>query len=220
LRRCSDTGGRVVGLLRAAASERRDEALLGRREGASGEPSDREVPQERRASGEPEALQVSSLDLLGDGVAREEREPEPFAGGALDLAARGHLNLDGHPRKVAAETAERVRQQVDAGGGRGAEMDCSGLEARERVELFLGRAQAGERLRRAGGQEVSCLGEPAAATAPLYETLSGCRLEQTQVLARARLADPDRGGRGGDASLPLDLDEQAHARRVPELAQR
>jgi hypothetical protein len=67
---------------------------------------------------------------------------------------------------------------------------------------------------------VSGVGQAAAATGALDEALTGGCLEQAQVLARARLADTDRGRCGGDASLALDLDQQAHSRRVPELAER
>ncbi len=98
-------------------------------------------------------------------------------------------------------------------------MDRPGLEPCERAQLLLGGAQAGERLRSAGRQHVSGLGQAAAAPASLDQPLPGRSLEQTQVLARARLADPDHGRSGGDASLPLDLDQQAHSGGVPELAQ-
>ena len=50
---------------------------------------------------------------------------------AEDLVARGDLDLDGDAGVVAAEAAERVGQQVDAGRGRGAEMDRPGLQAGE-----------------------------------------------------------------------------------------
>src|SRR5919204_4783899 len=90
-RRCADARRCVVGLLRAAAGERRDEALLGRRERAAGEARDGEVPDHRRPPGEAEALEVAALDLLGDGVAGEEGKAEPFAGGALDRLARAEL---------------------------------------------------------------------------------------------------------------------------------
>src|SRR5919204_6872335 len=90
-RRCADARRCVIGLLRAAAGECRDEALLRRRERTAGETSDGEVPEHGRPSGEAEALEVAPLDLLGDGVAGEEGEPEPFAGGALDRLARAEL---------------------------------------------------------------------------------------------------------------------------------
>ena len=55
---------------------------------------------------------------------------------------------------------------------------------------------------------------------PLDQALAGSRFEEPQVLARAGLADADRRGSGGDASLSFDLDEEAHPGRVPELVQR
>ena len=136
-----------------------------------------------------------------------------------DLVAGRDLDLDGDAGIAAAEAAERVREQVDAGRGRGADVDRAGLQAGERAEFFLRGAQAGERLCGAGGEDLPGFGQAAATAGSLDQPLAGGSLEQAQVLARARLADSDRGGSGGDASLPLDLDEQAHPRRVPELAE-
>ena len=70
-----------------------------------------------------------------------------------------------------------------------------------------------------GLEDGAGLGQAAPAAVALDEPLAGGGLEQPQVLAGARLADPDRGGRGGDASQALDLDQETHARRVPQLAQ-
>src|ERR1043166_937513 len=103
LRHRSDARCGVVGLLRAAAGERRDEALLGRRGRASCEPRHREVSEERRPPRETEALEVAPLDLLGDGVAREEREPEAFAAGAFDRLARPELP---HTRRPDADCVQ------------------------------------------------------------------------------------------------------------------
>ena len=98
-------------------------------------------------------------------------------------------------------------------------MDRAGLKTRERAELLFGGAEAGERLGGTGGEHAPGVGQAAAATRALDQPLAGGGLEQSQVLARARLADPDRGCRGGDASLPLDFDQEAHASGVPELAE-
>src|SRR5215208_5693340 len=66
------------------------------------------------------------------------------------------------------------------------------------------------------GQQAPRLREATAATVALNETLPGGGLEQAQVLARGRLPDSD-GPRGrGNRALPLDLDEEAQAGRVPE----
>src|SRR5439155_19602755 len=80
-----------------------------------------------------------------------------------DLAARRHLDLDGDTRVRAPEAAERVRQEVDAWSGRGAEVDRAGLQARERVEVFLCRSEARQRLRGSSREHLAGLGQPAAA---------------------------------------------------------
>src|ERR671935_489066 len=108
-RRCADARRCVVGLLRAAAGERRDEALLRRRERAAGEARDGEVPHERRPSGEAEALQVAALDLLRDGIAGEEGDSEPFPGGALDRLAGAELP---HARGLHADRSELLVDQL------------------------------------------------------------------------------------------------------------
>ena len=123
-------------------------------------------------------------------------------------------------RVVAPEAAERVRQEVDAGRRRGADVDRAGLEAGERVKFLLAGSQRRERLARARGKHTARLGQAAAATVPLDEPLSSGGLEQAQVLARARLSDPDRPRRSRDASRRLDLDEQPEAGGVPEERER
>ena len=65
----SDARCGIVGLFRAAARERVDEASFGRREGTACESCDREVAHEWRTSGEAEAFEVAAFDLFGDGVA-------------------------------------------------------------------------------------------------------------------------------------------------------
>ena len=80
-------------------------------------------------------------------------------------------------------------------------------------------AEAGERLGGAGGEHVAGVGEAAAAAGALDQPLPGGGLEQTQVLARAGLADANRGRRGRDTSLPLYFDQEAHPGGVPELPQ-
>src|SRR2546425_9114584 len=49
------------------------------------------MPPHGRAACEAEALEVTALDLLGDGVARQEREAEAFARGALCRLTRAEL---------------------------------------------------------------------------------------------------------------------------------
>ena len=99
-------------------------------------------------------------------------------------------------------------------------MDRSGLESGERVELLLAGGKRRERLACVRGEHAPGLGQPAAAAVSLDEPLAGGGLEKAQVLARARLPDPDRARGGRDASLPLELDEQPQARRVPEERER
>jgi len=161
------------------------------------------------------------LDALVGAGGADERELDAAVQESLeDLLTRCDLDVDGDAGVGAAEAAECVREQVDAGCGRSAEVDRARLQSGERTELLVCRAEAGECLRGPCGEDVACLRQLAAAAAALDEALPGCGLEQAQVLARARLADPDRSGGGGHAPLALDLDEQAHPRRVPELAQR
>ena len=71
----------------------------------------------------------------------------------------------------------------------------------------------------AAGEHLAGFGQAAAASGSLDEPLAGGGFEQAEVLTCARLSDPDRGGRGREAAVPLDLDEQAHACGVPQLAQ-
>ena len=98
-------------------------------------------------------------------------------------------------------------------------MDGAGLQAGDRTKFLLGGAETGERLGGAGGEHVAGVGEAAAAAGALDQPLAGGRLEQSQMLACTRLVDADLGGGGGDASLPLDFDQEAHPCGVPELAQ-
>src|SRR5262249_30517104 len=136
-----------------------------------------------------------------------------------DFAAGRHLDLDSDARVAAAETAERVREQVDAGGSRSAEMDRAGLQSCDRAELLLCCFEGGKGLGGSCGEHVPRVGEAAAAPCAFDEALARSGLQEPQMLARARLADADRGGGGGDASLSLDFHEQAHSGRVPELVQ-
>src|SRR5439155_25382212 len=136
---------------------------------------------------------------------------------AEDLAACGDLDFDVDVGVVAAEAAERVGEQVGAGGGGGAEMDRACLEAGEGAELLLACRERGKGLRRMRGEHATSLGQPAAAAVPLDESLSGRSLECAHVLAGRGLPDAYRLGCRGKASVPVDLDQQAHPRRVPEL---
>src|SRR5205814_8046478 len=129
----------------------------------------------------------------------------------------GDLDLDRDARIVPAEAAERSRQEVHAGGGRCAEADRPGLQAGEGGKLLVRGPEGGERLRGAPGQDPARLGQAAAATVALDEALARGGLEQPQMLARAGLADADRLRGRREAPAPLDLDQQAHAVRVPEL---
>ena len=95
-------------------------------------------------------------------------------------------------------------------------MDGARLEPGKRAEFLLTGVQGGERLARPRGEQASRLGEAAAAAVAFDQSLPCRRLEQAQVLARGRLADPDAPRGGGDGPLPLDLDEEAKARRIPE----
>jgi hypothetical protein len=95
-------------------------------------------------------------------------------------------------------------------------VDRSRLETCERAQFLLTRMQRRERLTSPCGEQAARLREATAATVPLDETLPGGRLEKAQVLARRRLADADRARSPRNRALPLDLDEEAQARGVPE----
>jgi hypothetical protein len=83
-----DARGGEVGALRAAARQRRDEAALARARLAPGKAGHIEAPLDRRSAGEPEARELPALHLLGDGVAREEGDPETLARRPLDRLGR------------------------------------------------------------------------------------------------------------------------------------
>jgi hypothetical protein len=70
------------------------------------------------------------------------------------------------------------------------------------------------------GKHATSLREATATAVSLDEPLPSRRLEETQVLAGGRLADPDRVGRSGDSPLAADLDQEAHPRRIPEKPKR
>src|SRR5262249_28734645 len=111
-----DAGCGELGLLGAAAGERCDEAALGGREGAAGEGGDEEVALERRPAGEAGAFEGAARDPLGDGVAREEGDAEPFARGALDGFGRAELpdggGLDRDRSQLLLEEASRARASL------------------------------------------------------------------------------------------------------------
>jgi hypothetical protein len=99
-------------------------------------------------------------------------------------------------------------------------MDCSGFEAGECAKLLLASLQGRECFARAGGKHAPGLGETAAATVSLDQTLPRCRLEETHVLACGRLPDPNPPRSCRDGPLLLDLDEQPQAGGVPEKRKR
>jgi len=121
---------------------------------------------------------------------------------------------------VSAEAAERVREQIHAGGGGGADADGARLEPCEPAQLLLSGRERQERLAGVEGEQLPRLGEAAAAAAPLDKPLAGGAFEETQVLARRRLADPDRACGGGNAPLTPDLDEQPQSSGVPDERER
>ena len=122
--------------------------------------------------------------------------------------------------KSARKQPERLGQEVDTGCGRRAEMNRSRLKPGKGVELLLTRPERRERLRSAAGEDTPGLGELAAATVALDESLPRRKLEEAHVLAHARLADPDSDGRGRERPLAVDLDQHPHPRRVPQRGER
>ena len=99
-------------------------------------------------------------------------------------------------------------------------MDRARLQPRELGQLLLGRAEGRQCLRGTHRENLAGLGQPAAAAVALDEALPRRRLQQPQMLARARLADADLARSRREAAETLDLDEQPHAGRVPESSQR
>ncbi len=86
-------------------------------------------------------------------------------------------------------------------------MDRAGFEAGEPVKLFLACLERLQGLAGVEGEELAGLGERAAAAVAFDEPLPGGAFEGAQVLARGRLADPDRPRGGRDAALAADLDQ-------------
>jgi hypothetical protein len=99
-------------------------------------------------------------------------------------------------------------------------VDRPRLEAGERVELFLPRRQRRQRFGRMVREDAARLRQAAPPPVPLDQALAGRGFEQSEVCARRRLSDPDRLRSGGDASRPLDLDEETEPCRVPEQRER
>jgi hypothetical protein len=154
--------------------------------------------------------------LVGLGLADERELHTAFQEPIEDLAAGGDLDLDDDVGVVTAEATERVGQQVDARSRGGANVDRPGLEPREQAKLFLACLERLQRLTGVEGQELAGLGERATAAVALDQPLPRRALERAEVLARGRLADPDRAGGGGNAALTADFNQQAQAGGVPD----
>jgi hypothetical protein len=137
-----------------------------------------------------------------------------------DLAGRCDLDLDGDLGMIAAKTAKRVREEIDPGSRRGANVDRARVQARKRMNFLLACGQCRQGLACARGEHTPGLGEPAPTPVSLDQGLPRSRLEQTKVLARARLADPDCLGGSRDAPASLDFDEQAQASGIPQKGKR
>src|SRR5215218_9423038 len=121
---------------------------------------------------------------------------------------------------IPPEAAERVREEIDTGGGRGPDVNRSGVEPGEGMKFLLAGSQRGKRLACARGKHTARLSEAAPAPVPLNEPLSRGSLEEAKVLARTRLSDAD-GFRGrGNASPPVDLHQQTQTCRIPEERKR
>jgi hypothetical protein len=117
---------------------------------------------------------------------------------------------------IPPETAERVREEIDTGGGRSPDVNRSGVEPGEGMKFLLAGSQRGERLACARGKHAASFGEAAPASVPLDEPLSRGILEEAKVLARTRLSDADGLRGSGDASPALDFHQQTETCRIPE----
>src|SRR6266508_2838730 len=116
--RNGEAGFRVRGVLGATARQRRDEPALAGREGAAAQVRDRELPGHGRAAGQPEDLELAALDLLGDRIAGEERDPASLSRGPLDRLARTELPRSGRRRAGRLELSvdEPLRARVGLAG--------------------------------------------------------------------------------------------------------
>jgi hypothetical protein len=119
------------------------------------------------------------LDAVVHGGVANEREMDATGEEALDdLAGGGDFYFYEDVWVISSEAAEGAREEVDAWGGRRADVNRSGLESGERVEFFLGGGEHGEGLARVRCEDAPRVGEPAAATVAFNEPLACSRLEK------------------------------------------
>lgn len=137
-----------------------------------------------------------------------------------DLAGGGDFYFYEDVWVITPKAPEGAREEVDAWGCRRADVNRSGLEPGERLEFFLGGGKRGEGLARVRCKNAPRVGELAAAPVAFDEPLACSRLEKAEVLARARLPDSDRPRCAGDAPLPIELNEEAKPRGVPQQRER
>ena len=72
-----------LGVLGAATGERGDEATLAWTEGPSDKPGHVQASLDLGRPSKSEALELASLELFGDGIARKERDSQPLASRTL-----------------------------------------------------------------------------------------------------------------------------------------
>src|SRR5436190_18554776 len=99
-----NAGGRELHVLRAAALQSCDEAALARTERAAREARHVQTALDLRLPLEPEAHELTALDLLGDCIAREEGDAESLTRGTLDRLAGIELP---HSFRTRAQLSER-----------------------------------------------------------------------------------------------------------------
>ena len=161
------------------------------------------------------------MDAVVHACVANKREMDATGEEALDdLAGGGDFYFYEDVWVITPKAPEGAREEVDAWGCRRANVNRSGLEPGERLEFFLGGGKRGEGLARVRCKNAPRVGELAAAPVAFDEPLACSRLEKAQVLARARLSDSD-GARGSrDASVPVELDQEAKSFRVPKKGER
>jgi hypothetical protein len=84
------------------------------------------------------------LDAVVHGGVADECEVDATGEEALDdLAGGGDFHFDGDVWVITPKAPEGTREEIDARGGRCADVDCPGLESGERVEFLLGGGKRG-----------------------------------------------------------------------------
>lgn len=119
------------------------------------------------------------MDPVVHGCVANKREVDTTGEEALDdLASGGDFHFYDDVWMIAPKAPEGTREEVDARGGRRADVNRSGLESGECVEFFLSGGKRRERLACVRCKDAPSLGQPAAAAVAFNEPLACSRLEK------------------------------------------